>query len=88
MACGRPVILAAEGEARRILEAAGAGIAVPPEEPDALLRAILRLRDDPDLRRRQGQAGRAAVEAHYSRRDQALRLEQLLGEVVGGDARP
>src|SRR5207302_5574389 len=33
MAVGRPVILSAAGEARRILEQSGGGIAVPPEDP-------------------------------------------------------
>ncbi len=41
MACEKPVLLALEGEAAEILEAADAGIVVPPEDPPALADAIL-----------------------------------------------
>jgi glycosyltransferase involved in cell wall biosynthesis len=43
MACGRPVIAAAVGEVRRVLEASGAGWAVPPGDGAALADAIGRL---------------------------------------------
>jgi glycosyltransferase involved in cell wall biosynthesis len=40
MACGRPVILGVDGQARTILEAASAGFFVEPQNPDALAAAV------------------------------------------------
>ena len=37
MGMERPIILGVRGESREILEAAGAGIAIPPEDCDALV---------------------------------------------------
>ncbi len=74
MACGLPVVATAVGgvpelvvgldcaEGVRAATPSGAeptGILVPPDDADALARAIERLRDDPALRRRLGEAGRA-----------------------------
>jgi len=78
MACGRPVILAAEGEACQILSEADAGIIIPPGDSASLVQAILRLRATPDLRQRYGQKGRHAVQTRYSRQAQARRLVELL----------
>ena len=47
MACGAPVILSARGEAAAVLEEAGAGLVVPPEDPAALVAAIRYLKDHP-----------------------------------------
>ncbi len=78
MACERPVILAAEGEACRVLEESNAGIAIPPEDPQVLVETILSLRQDSGLCQYYGQNGRRAVLAHYSRQAQAQRLAELL----------
>lgn len=66
MAAGRPVLLGVRGEARRLLEEAGAGIAFEPESPGALRDAVLRLYTDAGLRRRLGEQGRAYVESNCS----------------------
>jgi glycosyltransferase involved in cell wall biosynthesis len=65
MAAGRPLLLAARGEAARLVEQAGAGLVVTPEDPAALAAGIRRLRDDPELRARLGQSGRSYVEEHF-----------------------
>jgi colanic acid biosynthesis glycosyl transferase WcaI len=83
MACQRPVLLSAEGEACQVLREADAGIVVPPESPSSLAEAVLRLRDDPELCARYGQNGRRAVVACYSREAQAQQLVQLLQDVIG-----
>ena len=57
-ALGRPVVLAAQGEAPRLAESAGAALEVPPGDPEALAAAVRRLRDEPALRERLGEAGR------------------------------
>lgn len=78
MASGVPVVLSApDGEARQIVERAGAGIPVPPEDPARLADAIRRLRDDPSLRSQLGRGGRNHVERHFDR--------QRIAEAFAGD---
>lgn len=49
-ALGKPMIVSAVGASANLIERYGAGIVVPPEQPELLAAAILRLRDDPALR--------------------------------------
>ena len=83
MACARPIILGVEGQAKALLEQAGAGIAVTPEDPQALAGAIERLAADPNLRRQLGDRGRAHAVAHYSRRQKAADCLDIFAEVAG-----
>ncbi|NIO19362.1 MAG: glycosyltransferase, partial [Candidatus Aenigmarchaeota archaeon] len=50
MACGCPVVLGVDGQARRILDQAGAGIFIEPEDHRALVDVLIRLYRDPILR--------------------------------------
>jgi glycosyltransferase involved in cell wall biosynthesis len=81
MAAGRPVLLSAAGEAARVLDAAGAGVAVPPEDADALAGAATWLASHPAEAREMGARGRAFA-ARRLRVVQAERLEQVLFDVV------
>lgn len=67
MASQRPVILGIDGVARRLLEEAGAGLYVQPEDPEALAEAVQRLRGDRALGERFAVSGRRFVEQHYAR---------------------
>jgi glycosyltransferase involved in cell wall biosynthesis len=79
-AVGRPVVLAAAGEPRRLAEAAGAAVLTPPGDPEALAAAVRSLRDDPDRATRISAAGREFAAANL--RDRHLdALEALLAEV-------
>lgn len=71
MACARPIILGATGQARQLLEEAGAGIAVEPENPAAYRDAIVHLAKHPDQCEAFGANGRAHVVAHYTRTSKA-----------------
>ena len=82
MAAGKPVILSAAGEAVRLLELAGAGLAVPPEDPAALATAIDWLASHPSEAAEMGRHGRRFAEKRM-RSTQAERLEQVLFDVVG-----
>ncbi len=65
MASGLPVLLAApEGEASKILEADGAGLCMPPEDPGALADAVVRLCDDDKERQMFADNALAAAPAH------------------------
>ena len=67
LAQGTPVIVCAEGEAKRFVERSGGGIAVPPEDGSALARAIQELAADPARREACGRSGMAYVRANYDR---------------------
>jgi glycosyltransferase involved in cell wall biosynthesis len=86
MAASRPVVLAARGEAARVLDGAGAGVVVEPEDPAALADAFAALAADPQRRAQLGSAGRAAVEEEFGRAPWLDRWQDLLERAAG--ARP
>jgi glycosyltransferase involved in cell wall biosynthesis len=67
MFVSRPAIVSAGGEARRVLEESGGGIAVPPGDGAALAGALRTLAADPALCARLGASGNAYVNEHYDR---------------------
>jgi glycosyltransferase involved in cell wall biosynthesis len=76
-ALGRPLVVAAAGEPSRLTDEAGAGLSVPPGDPEAIAAAIRRLAGDASLRQRLGAAGQ--VFAQSNRRESGVsRLEALL----------
>jgi colanic acid biosynthesis glycosyl transferase WcaI len=83
LAAGRPVLASVdEGtEVARVVEQAGAGVAVPPDDPDAFTKALVTLLEDPDGAREMGRAGRAFVEAWASPAAIAERYEALFYEL-------
>lgn len=81
MAAGRPVVLAAAGEAARLIERTEAGLVVPPEDPLALAAALRELAADPERRARLGAAGRRAVEVEFGRTGWIERWRGLLERV-------
>lgn len=80
MACGRPVVLGVDGQARKILDQAEAGVYISPGDPEALVQAVIDLYRDPTLRSRLGENGREFICKHYSRKQKAL---QYLGILEG-----
>jgi colanic acid biosynthesis glycosyl transferase WcaI len=78
MGMGLPILLVSpDGEARRIVEADGAGLWVPAGRPEALADAVRRLRDDPALRARLAAASLAAAPRHTRETQAQLFLETL-----------
>ena len=67
MACERPVIVAVDGQARQIVEEAGGGVFVEPENSNAMVKAILDLADEPEVRRKMGASGRQYIVNKCSR---------------------
>jgi len=82
MAMRRPLILGVAGQAADILEAAGAGVSMRPEDAGSLIEAVLRLKEDPILRERFASNGETYVRANFDRREIARRYWQLLQEVA------
>lgn len=85
MASGRPMLASIDegSDTWRLIEETGAGIAVPPEDPEALAQGVLRFYRDRDLGRRMGQAGREYVVEHNSRKVIARKYHELLTSVAG-----
>lgn len=79
-ACQRPVILSVEGEASHVVEQAQGGIFVQPENPAALAKTLIQLRDNPMEREKMGKNGRIFTEKNYSR---AAIAKQLINTLEG-----
>lgn len=80
LASGRPVVASIDLEtpAANLLRDSGGALLVEPENPRALAEAIVRLRDDPALRSRLGQAGRHFAERKLGKEAALLRLERAI----------
>jgi glycosyltransferase involved in cell wall biosynthesis len=83
MACERPVILGVEGQARKIVEAADAGVYVEPGNADQLVSAILALAEDAGTRERMGRNGRRHILSHFSREKTAKLYLDVIADVLG-----
>jgi glycosyltransferase involved in cell wall biosynthesis len=81
MGAGKPIVAAVPpGELSRLVETAACGVAVSPEDPDAMAGAIRRLAADRALAARMGAAGAGFVCTHYDRR---VLAERFVGIVEG-----
>jgi glycosyltransferase involved in cell wall biosynthesis len=81
MAAGKPVVATAVGANPKLL--GECGVLVPPNDESALATALCELLSDPAARTRLGTAGRAKVEAEYSRPAMLRRFERFYRELVG-----
>jgi len=85
MACGRPLVLALNGEAARLaVEEAHAAVHVEPENPQALVAAILHLYHHREEARVLGENGRRYVKQHFDydilTENLNMRLLQLIAQ--------
>ena len=85
MAAGRPVLLVIDGVIRQVVEAANAGLAVPPANATALAQAAAQLAADPQRARAMGSAGRSYVVRHFHRELLAEKLALLLEDMRGSN---
>lgn len=82
MAMRCPIVLGVEGEAKALLEQAGAGIAVEPENAEALAAAVRRLADDQRLAAELGSSGEAHVRQWFDRGEIGRRYLALLSGIA------
>ncbi len=82
MSCARPVILGVDGQARKIMDQAGAGVFVEPENAAALVQVITQLAANPLLRETLGRNGRRHIVEHFSRQQTAKAYIAVLEGVV------
>lgn len=66
MAAGRPVVASDIGYIAQIVRESGCGLLAPPGDAAAHASALASLLNDPERAQRLGEAGRAAVRAHYT----------------------
>jgi glycosyltransferase involved in cell wall biosynthesis len=81
MAMRCPIILGVEGEARALLDEAGAGIAMTPESAEELAAAVVKLAGSPEVAAQLGAQGYVHVRENYDRARIAHRSLDLLKEV-------
>lgn len=82
MGMARPIVLGVQGESADLLAEAGSGITIPPENAPALVDAIVRLADDPELARALGASGREFVRTRFDRNELAMRMLKELKKVI------
>lgn len=78
----RPVVLAARGEIRRMMEEAQGALVIDPEDEDQMVAAIERVMDEPEEARRLAEAGRRWVDEDFIRDDLARRMARFLEQVL------
>jgi glycosyltransferase involved in cell wall biosynthesis len=84
LAFGRPMVLSDVGGFPEIA-AQGAAVTVPPEDPEALARALRELIDDDAARERLGAGALAAAEGAYSWERIGERTMDLYRRLLGGE---
>jgi colanic acid biosynthesis glycosyl transferase WcaI len=67
MSCARPVIVAVDGQSRRLVEEARAGVFVTPEDSQALVKAICEMEQNAVERNEMGSNGRRYILDNLSR---------------------
>lgn len=82
MAMAKPIVLGVRGESQRIVEAAGGGLCIEPENDAELAEAVRQLAADPGRARDLGASGRRYVAENYDRRVLAGRFEALLARIA------
>jgi glycosyltransferase involved in cell wall biosynthesis len=83
LAVGRPVIGCLNGEGARLIEEAQAGLTVPAEDADGLVRSILEIhRMPPEARRKMGENGRHFYRQNFDHEGLVDRLIGLIENTV------
>ena len=81
MTSAKPVVSTTVAGIPELVAHEETGLLVPPDDPDSLGKAILRLMRDKDLRERFGRAGRERIEKHFTIEKT---IEPLLQRFVAG----
>lgn len=89
MAAGRPALASLEedSDAAHLIAEAGCGQVIPPEDAPAMADAIRGYAADPERCRREGQAGRRHLVAHFHPETMIDRYEALFTQVAGRPAK-
>lgn len=77
MACGKPVVASAISGVADALKASEGGFSVPPENHEALTKAILKLLENRELREKMGSKGLSYVTENYSWYSVAKKVDRV-----------
>lgn len=80
MGSARPILLGVDGEARELVEGAGAGVFFPPGDAASLAAQVRRLKSDDPLRARMGAAGLHCARTEY---DSSVIADRYLAMIQG-----
>jgi len=80
MACGIPIVASLEGEAADILNESKAAEVVKPDNPEEIMQAIIKLKNDKVLLEKLRENGPTFVEKNYSRRKLAEKYLEIISE--------
>jgi glycosyltransferase involved in cell wall biosynthesis len=82
MACEKPLLLGAKGEAARMINDAEAGTVVEPEQAQSLADAVLKLKQQQERALEMGKSGRRFAVKHMGRTAIVERLNRLLLDLL------
>lgn len=83
MACGRPLIVVARGDAAAVVDSARAGFACAPDNPNALAEAILTLKNTPlEAREQFGKSAHQYFLSNFTRKHVVSRYDFLFKALV------
>ncbi len=82
MAMGLPVVTTDVAGAKELVKDGNTGYVVPIGDADGLAAALLKIVEDPALRKRFGQAGRQRIESEFSFANRLRRIEDLYDALV------
>jgi glycosyltransferase involved in cell wall biosynthesis len=88
MACAKACIATDVPGSRDLIQDGVSGLLVPPEDSEALGRAIQRLAMDPDMRECLGAAARQRVEGYYTLDREVAAHEQFYMEILRTKLQP
>lgn len=86
MAAGRPVVATRTEGSALLVEDGRTGLLVPPEEPDALARALIEVLAQPERARRMGEAGRERQARHFTSAAMTRAIESVHARLLGVSA--
>lgn len=82
MAMGKPVISTNVGGIPEVVVDGVTGILVPPGDPNALSRALMKLLDDPNQRESMGREGRKRVKERFHLQGSVQRIQEIYRDVL------
>jgi glycosyltransferase involved in cell wall biosynthesis len=85
MAMQKPILISVDGESRQIVEQAGAGLFIEPENSQDLSKKIIELASNPDAITKMGENGRKFVEENFDRNRLADHYLDLIESIVYND---
>jgi glycosyltransferase involved in cell wall biosynthesis len=86
MACGAAIVATSLGQITEVMQDGDNGLLVPPSDVPALAQAMLKLIENPDLRKQIGRQARHDAEEKFSWGNYMSRLEDVFSNVISRHA--